>query len=62
MLEKIRSFYKDNDEEVFAVVYLNDATQYFETHFYDGSIKEEPPVAVCKRMPDAIRAAEEWCS
>lgn len=60
MLERIASHYKDNDERVYAYVYLNDETQMFETHFYDGVVKEEPPVGLFIHLKDALSAALEW--
>mgnify|MGYP000217809414 FL=1 len=62
MLSKLGSFYKDNDEDVFAKVFLNEKTGYYEVHMYDRSLKEEPPVIMCVKYADAVDAATEWCS
>lgn len=58
-LEKIKSFYKDNDDQVYGHLYYNDDTGMYEVHCYDG-ISEEPPVIMCKIFVDAVYAAEEW--
>lgn len=62
MLSKLGSFYKDNDEDVFAKVFLNERTGYYEVHFYDNSIKEEPPVGLFVVYSEAVFAAKEWTS
>lgn len=62
MLNKIGAFYKDNDPEVYAKTYYNDVTGMYEVHFYDNTIKEEPPVALCTLYKDAVTCAEEWVS
>jgi hypothetical protein len=60
MLALLGSFYKDNDEDVFTKLHLNEKTGYYEVHYYDSSIKEEPPVGLFTRYTDAISAAKEW--
>jgi hypothetical protein len=58
-LEKIKSYYKDNDDRVYAYLFYNEDTGFYEVHCYDG-YSEEPPVIMCKIFPDAVFAAEEW--
>jgi hypothetical protein len=60
MLTKIASLYKDNDPEVFSKVYLNEITGYYEVHYYDETIKEEPPVGLFTKYLQAIESAREW--
>lgn len=62
MLSPLGSFYKDNDEDVFAKIFLNEATGYYEVHMYDNSLKEEPPVILCVKYADAVASATEWAS
>ena len=62
MLSLLGSFYKDNDEDVFAKIFLNESTGYYEVHMYDHSVKEEPPVVLCVKYADAVTAATEWSS
>lgn len=59
-LERLQSFYKDNDPEVYAHLYINHSTNFFEVHFYDEVPKEEPPVGLFVNMPDAVIACERW--
>ena len=59
MLDKIKSFYKDNDDRVYAYVYYNDETGFYEVHMYDG-YAEHPPVILSKLFIDALDAAKEW--
>jgi hypothetical protein len=62
MLSQLGSFYKDNDDDIFAKVFLNESTGYYEVHMYEGSLKEEPPVILCVKYADAVAAATEWTS
>lgn len=62
LLAIIGSFYKDNDDDIFAKIFLNESTGYYEVHMYDGSLKEEPPVILCTKYIDAVTAATEWTS
>lgn len=62
MLSVLGSFYKDNDEDVFAKIFLNEVTGYYEVHMYDNSLKEEPPVILCVNYADAVESAKEWTS
>jgi hypothetical protein len=60
MLHSIGSFYKDNDESIFAKTFFNESTGFYEVHYFDGSIKEDPPVGLFKFYVDAASAAEVW--
>jgi hypothetical protein len=62
MATLIGSFYKDNDTDVFAKLHLNEVTGYYEVHYFDSSIKEEPPVGLFVRYTDATSACKEWTS
>ncbi len=59
MLDKIKSFYKDNDETVYAYVYYNDETGFYETHMYDSYVVDAT-VTLSKLFIDALESAERW--
>lgn len=59
MIEKIKAFYKDNDESVYAYVYYNDETGFYETHLYDNHV-DKAPVILSKLFIDALEAGERW--
>lgn len=61
-LERLQSHYKDNDELTYAHLYVNHHSNMFEVHYYDEVVKEDPPVGLFLNLPDAIVAAQEWCS
>ena len=41
MLHSIGSFYKDNDESIFAKTFFNESTGFYEVHYFDGSATAE---------------------
>lgn len=60
MMSLLGSFYKDNDDDIFAKVFLNETSGYYEVYMYDGVMKEDPPVILCTKYADAVSAATEW--
>lgn len=60
-LAYIISLYNENNRQVFAKTYLNEDTGFYEVHYYDSVVKEEPPVGLFKFYSDAADAAGIWC-
>lgn len=61
MLKRLNSYYKDSESDrTYAYVFHNTDTDMFEVHFYDTTVKSEPPTGLFLYYEDALTAAKEW--